>query len=187
MQITKIERMSFEAQRGWGDLYYHVITSIINKNKYKEILEIGVAFGGHAEHILKNTIANVTCIDQYKPYFGSWDGIQTEQDFNELYEFAKARLEGERCELIRASSVDAYELLKNKKFDLVFIDAQHDYDWVKKEISLYLPLINKGGTLSGHDYNRQGFAGVCDAVDEFVSGNNLKLQLHDGYVWSVDL
>jgi predicted O-methyltransferase YrrM len=187
MEITKIERMSFEAQRGWGALYYHVITGIINKKKYKQILEIGVAFGCHAEHILKNTTANITCIDQYKPYYGSWDGIQTEQDFNELYEFAKERLVGNRCELIRASSIDAFDLVKGEKYDLVFIDAQHDYDWVKKEISLYLPLINKGGTLSGHDYNREGYAGVCEAVDEFVKESGKELVLYDGYVWSVQL
>ena len=44
-----------QADKSWGDLYYHVISGIINEKNYRRGAELGVAFGGHAEHILKNT------------------------------------------------------------------------------------------------------------------------------------
>jgi len=40
---------------------------------------------------------------------------------------------------------------QGRLFDLIFIDADHYYDAVKRDIDLMLPLIKPGGTLSGHD------------------------------------
>lgn len=36
--------------------------------------------------------------------------------------------------------------------DFVFIDADHSYEGVKKDILAWLPKVKKGGVLSGHDY-----------------------------------
>ena len=51
--------------------------------------------------------------------------------------------------------------------DFVFIDAQHDYDSVKKDIEIWTPKLKPGGLLSGHDY-QPNFKGVIQAVDEAV-------------------
>jgi hypothetical protein len=37
--------------------------------------------------------------------------------------------------------------------DIIFIDADHIYESVKKDIELSLPKVKKGGILSGHDLN----------------------------------
>lgn len=188
--ISKIERMSFEAQRGWGDLYYHVIPSIINKNGYTNVIEVGTAFGGHASHILKTTIASLICIDSFVMYQGGF--FDNQDDYEKLYEFTRNRLEGPRCTLVRQSSKGAFPSILQicnggVKFDLVFVDADHSYEAAKEDIEMYSRVIREGGTLSGHDYNPEGFPGVCKAVDEFTKDNDLNLNLHDGYVWSVKL
>jgi len=50
--------------------------------------------------------------------------------------------------------------------DMVFIDGDHSYEGVKKDILNYKPLIRKGGLLCGHDYGTT----VKEAVDELLPG-----------------
>lgn len=49
--------------------------------------------------------------------------------------------------------------------DLVFLDADHDYEAVEADIAAWAPHVRPGGILCGHDYG--GFEGVTRAVDEF--------------------
>jgi hypothetical protein len=48
--------------------------------------------------------------------------------------------------------------------DFVYIDAEHDYDSVKKQIMDWWPKLCRMGVLGGHDYTIKG---VRQAVDEF--------------------
>ena len=48
--------------------------------------------------------------------------------------------------------------------DLVYIDAKHDYESVKRDIELYLPKIKHKGILAGHDYHHV-WPGVKKAVN----------------------
>jgi predicted O-methyltransferase YrrM len=49
---------------------------------------------------------------------------------------------------------------------LVYIDADHSYEAVKRDIEIWLPRIRKGGIIGGHDYETAGKFGVKRAVDE---------------------
>jgi len=49
--------------------------------------------------------------------------------------------------------------------DVVYIDANHDYEHVKQDIKLWLPKIVQGGFICGHDYYTK-FPGVIQAVNE---------------------
>jgi predicted O-methyltransferase YrrM len=40
--------------------------------------------------------------------------------------------------------------------DVVFIDADHDYNAVVRDIQLYYPLVRKDGIFMGHDYDWKG-------------------------------
>lgn len=68
---------------------------------------------------------------------------------------------------LRAYSEDAVEHVHDGSLDFVFIDAQHDYDSVKRDIELWTPKLKSGGLLSGHDY-QPNFPGVIQAVHEIV-------------------
>lgn len=64
--------------------------------------------------------------------------------------------------------------------DMVFIDGDHEYEEVKRDIALWRPLVKKGGLLSGHDY--KAWPGVTKAVDEIFPGRALA-----GTIWFVEV
>ncbi len=51
--------------------------------------------------------------------------------------------------------------------DLIFLDGDHSYKEVRRDIELWYPKVRPGGILCGHDYERQ-FPGLKQAVNELV-------------------
>jgi len=56
----------------------------------------------------------------------------------------------------------------NESLDFVWIDALHEYEYVKADIIAWLPKIKKGGYLGGHDYVEGHANGVEKAVKEML-------------------
>lgn len=71
-------------------------------------------------------------------------------------------------------------LLGGQKADMVFIDADHKYDSVRKDIQLWRQVLSDTGVLCGHDY-QQGAPGVKRAVHELVPA----FKIGHGSIWSV--
>lgn len=69
------------------------------------------------------------------------------------------------------------EILGGRKVDMVFIDADHEYGMVKRDIEAWRPLLVDGGLLCGHDYP---WPGVHKAVAELVPNHRY---LHDTSIW----
>jgi len=61
------------------------------------------------------------------------------------------------------------------ELDFCYIDANHSYDYVKKDIELYYPKIKQGGFIGGHDFHISAL-GVVRAVLEFVDKEGLELE-----------
>jgi hypothetical protein len=68
---------------------------------------------------------------------------------------------------IRADSVTASRMYDEESLDAVFIDADHEYESVKKDILAWMPKVKKGGILAGHDYST-AHGGVIRAVSELI-------------------
>jgi len=76
------------------------------------------------------------------------------------------------------TSVDAAEFFPYD-LDFCYIDSDHRYSFIVRDLELYWPKIKKGGVLGGHDYYTTAIgSGVKEAVDEFCLKN--KLELHTG-------
>jgi hypothetical protein len=189
-----IEHHSKEADLGWGSQYYHVIPSIINKYGLKIIAEIGVAFGGHLEKIMSDTATEKAyAIDPYFLYESSTDSFSyqeinyTQADYDNLFKFASERLKkfGNKVDFLRESSTDASKKIDDNYLDLVFIDAEHTFDALRKDIEAWFPKVKNGGIVSGHDYNHGNFPDVKRLVDEWCEEKNYDLNIGEGYVWWV--
>lgn len=58
------------------------------------------------------------------------------------------------------------------KADLIFLDGNHAYEAIKRDIELWRPVLRDGGILCGHDYGGN-FEGVQRAVDELIADRQL--------------
>jgi|HubBroStandDraft_6_1064221.scaffolds.fasta_scaffold75757_1 predicted O-methyltransferase YrrM len=94
------------------------------------------------------------------------------------------------CEM--GGSVSAAEWRKNESIDFCFLDASHDYENVKADLTAWWPKIKPGGVFAGHDYS--GVApdnphrGVAVAVDEFFKArghHNLISNPKNTTIWEV--
>lgn len=68
------------------------------------------------------------------------------------------------------------------KPDMVFIDGDHQYVQVKRDIENYRPLLSPRGLLSGHDYS-ESHPGVVQAVDETIPN----FKKGPGTIWHVEV
>ncbi len=62
-------------------------------------------------------------------------------------------------------SEDAISSIK-EPIDLIFIDGNHSYEYVKKDIQQWSQKCRPGGILSGHDYDPVLFPQIVKVVDE---------------------
>jgi len=60
--------------------------------------------------------------------------------------------------------------------NVIFIDALHDYDNVKKDILAWYPLLVKGGLFLMHDYQQQGVKAAVDEIFPTVTTAYLGMQ-----------
>lgn len=74
---------------------------------------------------------------------------------------------------VPAASVCAVKFDYIPDLDFVFIDADHSYEAVKKDIEAWYLKVKKGGIFAGHDYRAS--PDVKKAVDEFILKNILTL------------
>jgi len=104
-----------------------------------------------------------------------WMQEVVEQNINLFKSNLAEELQSEKVILYPYESGEAAEILRKDGImaDCVFIDANHTYEGVKRDIENYLPLVKPGGILCGHDYcnafDRYGpwdHVGVSQAVDE---------------------
>jgi len=73
---------------------------------------------------------------------------------------------------IQKSSLEACNDFKTGSLSFVFIDASHDYENVKKDLTAWYPKMKSGGTLAGHDWN---WHEVARAVKEFAEEKGLHI------------
>ncbi len=188
MTESKLEKRKKRSQATWGLGYKH-FSSVLNDHDLRVGAEIGVAFGGHSEAILQNTkIEKLYGIDPYLHTVGYDDGMNFDQnDFDELHKQTIERLShfGNRYHHIRKYSKDAILDIK-EQIDFVYIDADHSYDGVWKDLCVWFSKIRDGGIIGGHDYLHPDFPGVQKAIDEFFGRFNWRVHHEGDTVWWVE-
>lgn len=169
--------------------HFGVLETLIRNKKLNEGAEIGVFMGYHAEHLLQSCRnLSLNLIDPYKVIDGSgydsWNNLR----FNIL--FLKLRLsflKYQRARFIRQTSSEAAKNFSNGKLDFVYIDADHRYLGVKKDLNIWGTKVRNGGIIAGHDYGNKQWPGVKLAVDEWAKKNKYIVKTPgNNVVWYID-
>lgn len=76
-------------------------------------------------------------------------------------------------EMLDSDAVRKFDYYQNSqgtapKIDFLYLDADHEYDFVKRQIEKWTPLMSEDGIIAGHDFE-VGFPGVEKAVRECFS------------------
>ena len=85
--------------------------------------------------------------------------------------------------IIEMDSAEAAGQVDDESLDFVFIDGDHSYEGVKRDILAWMPTVKPGGWLMGHDYGGKPDGGVKKAVDEL----GMKVHRDRDHVWAVKL
>lgn len=133
------------------------IEKIINKYNFKDCLEIGMANGLSSIFILKNNNTNLTSIDPY----------QTEQWKKEGVKFLKKLKIDKNHDLIEKKSYEALPELLSKgiKYDFIFIDGWHTFDYTLIDFFYSDLLLKIGGIIIIDDALHSGVSKCCKYID----------------------
>jgi predicted O-methyltransferase YrrM len=136
--------------------------SILQRLRPARVVEIGTATGGSLFAFARVSTEDALLVSVDLP--GKHLGYGYPAPRGRLYDgFAHGR---QRIELVRGDShADAIrdhvvEVLEGQLVDLLFIDADHSYEGVKRDYELYSPLVAPDGVVMFHDVNEHPVYGV---------------------------
>lgn len=142
--------------------------------------EVGVFRGEFAVEIYNRCHPEkLYLIDLWEPQQGEYERDPTNDILSaqgdELFENVKKIFEGRpEVQMIRGFSTDACKIFQKSFFDVVYIDADHTFDAVVKDLNDWWPLVKSGGYLAGHDYTRNlPWIEVVDALNFFMDQKGL--------------
>lgn len=161
---------------GWAVCYYGIFSNIINEYHYKNVAEVGIGYGTHAKQILKNTsIDKLYLIDpmKYYPNDGFANDIMNtvpiiqNNQFNELYDCINTYLYDYKEKVVwfrKESTSITMDEIPDQSLDCIFIDGNHEYQYVLDDLQFWIKKVRPGGQILGDDY---WMTDVAKAVHDF--------------------
>lgn len=149
------------------------------RNKPITVIEIGTYEGENALSMLKMlNIRKLYLIDPYREYsdYLNSEKDKTQQHLSKVEKSARKRLSKYKNKIIwiKDCSDNAVKKIK-EKVDFVYIDGNHNYEFVKKDMENYYRKLKKSGILAGHDIASNEYGGdVFRALSKFSQKNKLK-------------
>ena len=139
------------------------------------ICECGVAEGLFAKQIMDWGTQTLYLIDR-------WEHVDVKGDSGEPQDWHDNNLSqvrdrmavydnrSEKYVILQGDSVEMAEYIPENSLSMVYLDADHSYEGVKRDIEAFYPKVISGGIITGHDYLNLEY-GVNKAINEFVLAN----------------
>jgi len=168
--------MNYEHIKGWssmndqGALLEEILNIIDNKEKIL-MAEVGVYLGRGTA--IFDEVFSKRKIDYELMAIDNWEGSIEHKIQNIVPEYQQA-LENlapisDKVKLIKADSRESANMFNDESFDIVYIDASHEYEPVIADIAAWMPKVKDGGFICGDDY-APDWSGVILAVNEYFQG-----------------
>lgn len=103
--------------------------------------------------------AKLIAVDQWKPYFmhggDPYDEMNRAAETGEIFELFKRNIRAcgieDRVSVLRGDSRDILPKIDRYSVNILFVDGDHRYEFVKQDIINAMPLVRIGGVLCGDD------------------------------------
>lgn len=148
------------------------LIGMIKVNQFTIGAEIGCARGQTTMSLLQACPKlKMIAVDLWQPVpeevgggrqYKDWNFKSIEQTFKE-----RTRPFTHRLQVLKGISWEMADKVEDESLDFVFIDADHEYESVKKDIRAWVPKLKPTGILNGHDTH---FPEVVKAIDELLPG-----------------
>lgn len=168
----------FNGNKEWystskGNVLFYGLVNMLNDlrnrlNENSKMIEIGSHMGESTMLFASTQLFSE--IHAIEPFNGK-------EEFNELFDYSWDYIEKEFQKNIRyhkdiinlhkGFSWELVDKFEDNSIDFIYIDGQHTYDDVARDLNLYLPKLKQGGIVAGHDYH-EVWPGVKKAVDEIA-------------------
>ena len=140
--------------------------------------ELGVMDGLFSKEIIKITKPKkLVLIDIWQVNQTFSDPI-TQKEYDLKYNSVIEKFKSNPKVKIIKGQTDSINTFPDNYFDWIYIDADHIYEEVKKDLENCYPKIKPGGYIIGDDYldykYKDMIFGVVEAVDEFVKTHEIK-------------
>lgn len=141
-------------------------------------VEIGIGAGGNTKKNLENlNIKKLYLIDSWTKYPDYVEELKNTDNYalktvTNGQKLAKNNLQtwNKKLVWINEKSSVAVNNIKDNELDFVYIDGNHNYEYVLEDITLYWPKLKNDGLMAGHDFLPR-FQGVIKAVKEKFGDN----------------
>lgn len=172
-----------------------------------QILEVGSWIGASALsfaqglQIYNQAKGTITCVDAWKPFFNRQthtndvyvsmeQALSTETAYQLFCHNVNTLPKTITCQHLRGQSEDILPLLKENTFDIIFIDGDHAYTPVAKDIRNAVALVKEGGIICGDDLNLQltqvdEQVTVKERESDFIKDNKTGRNYHPGVTLAV--
>jgi cephalosporin hydroxylase len=115
------------------------------------ILEIGSYMGRSTRALGDNTLGKVFALDDWLGADSDHRPVSAERSQQLEAEFRHAVEDLIDAGIVIAWRCDSHAPRVKVRPDMVFIDADHSYEGVKRDIETWYPLLQPGGLICGHD------------------------------------
>ena len=152
------------------------------KNKSITYLEIGALYGANLLSVAAlyglHEETKLYCIDPWIDYndYPEYKGKQNSifQTFTNNIDASEHR---DKITVIRGFSNEEVPRLQNEFFDIIYIDGNHEPEYVLEDAVLCFRKLKKGGILIFDDYGWGGPDLTQRGIDAFVSGYHKKIKV----------
>lgn len=132
----------------------------------QQVLEVGSAFGFSAIGMALAGAEHVLAVDPHN---------LIPRSLEEMLHNIQGTGVGQKVTVAVGSSQHLLPALDaaGARFGLIFIDGDHAYGAVRRDLELAAPLLAPGGTLACHDYGEDTCRDVARALDDWVDVQGL--------------
>jgi|GEM_PF-4560300 len=181
---------------------FHLAKNVLNKNPHAYMCELGSWKGGSALVIASaikmygSKEAKLVCIDTWQAPDDTSETnalLSQEAKSKDIQSIFKANIThmmfDEIVECLRGTSWDAMNHFDDQTFDLIFIDADHRYSFIREDLKNMAPKVKENGLFMGHDCLGYLDDFPLDIINEYLEKDCILFEnkpLHTGVVKACD-